>query len=333
MPKQKKKMADLFVFSGQSNQSLANAICDSIGVPLQVTHFERFRNDNLWVQLGESVRGKDVYIIQSLSAPVSDHLMELLMMINVARMGDARRVSAVIPYFSYARSDKKDAPRVCITARLVADLIETAGADRVITMMLHSAQVHGFFGIPLDHLTSQSVFVDYFREKGYHAKDTVMVSPDVGFAKETAHLARALKLPVAIGTKQRMGDTDVRIDAILGSGRRARRAIIYDDEIATGSSMITAMEVLREQGAKEFILACTHGVFTKDAAYNLSQIPDVIEIVTTDTVCIPQETRAISKLKVLSLAKVLGEGVKRNHKGKSMGDLFTFWPEKDDKED
>ncbi|HLA44206.1 MAG TPA: ribose-phosphate diphosphokinase, partial [Aggregatilineales bacterium] len=184
------ELKDLFIFSGQSNLPLAQKICESIGVPLLPTEYRRFSNDNLWIQLSESVRGKDVYIIQSLSERVSDHLMQLLMMVNVARVGDARRVTAVIPYFSYARSDKKDAPRVCITARLVADLIEKSGADRMITMMLHSDQVHGFFSIPLDHLTSQSVFIEHFKQ--YRDSDTVLVSPDVGYAKHVVHLARAL---------------------------------------------------------------------------------------------------------------------------------------------
>ncbi|MBZ0304987.1 MAG: ribose-phosphate diphosphokinase, partial [Anaerolineae bacterium] len=231
---------DLFIFTGESNKELARSVCQYAGVPLRENATRRFSNDNLWIQLGESVRGKDVYIIQSLSEPVSDHLMEMLMMLNVARVGDARRVTAVIPYYSYARSDKKDAPRVCITARLVADLIQSSGADRVITMMLHSEQVHGFFSIPLDHLTSQSVFVAHFDK--YNDGQTVLVSPDEGFAKETVRLARALKLPVSIGTKVRLGDADVRIDAILGSGNIKKRAIVIDDEIATGSSMIKVMQ-------------------------------------------------------------------------------------------
>jgi len=317
---------DLFIFSGESNLPLAHAICDYLNVPHRETHFRRFSNDNLWIQLGESVRGKDVYVIQTLSEPVSDHLMQLMMMINVARVGDARRVTAVIPYFSYARSDKKDAPRVCITARLVADLIQTAGADRVITMTLHSDQVHGFFSIPLDHLTSQSVFLDHFSAyKG--SPDVVVVSPDVGYAKHVVHLSRGLGVRVAIGSKERLGDSHVRIDAILGSGEVAKCAIIMDDEIATGGSMIKVIDVLRAQGTEEFILACTHGVLTNNAAERLLAIPDVRELVVTDTVHIPEEVQQMPRMKVLSLAGVLGEGIIRNHKGESVGSLFTFWDE------
>jgi ribose-phosphate pyrophosphokinase len=319
---------ELFLFAGQSNLPLAQKIADYVGVPLRKTLHRRFSNDNLWVQLGESVRGKDVYLIQSLSQPVSDNLMQLLMMINIARMGDARRVTAVIPYFSYARSDKKDAPRVCITARLVADLIETSGVDRLITMTLHSDQVHGFFSVPLDHLTSQSVFLEHFEK--YRHTDTVVVSPDVGYGKEVTHLARALDLRAAIGNKVRLGDTNVRIDAILDSGEVAERAIIMDDEIATGGSMVKMAQALRDRGTNKFVLACTHGILSNDAAHTLAKIPGVEEIVVGDTVLIPDSTQALDKLTVLSLANVLGEGIARNYTGESMGSLFTFWPDEDD---
>lgn len=314
---------DLFVFSGESNTLLANKICDSIGVPLRNTEFDRFSNDNIWIQLGESVRGKDVYIIQSLTEPVSDHLMQMLMMINVARVGDARRVTAVIPHYSYARSDKKDAPRICITSRLVADLIETSGADRVITMTLHSDQVHGFFSVPLDHLTSQSVFVEHFNQ--YRGTDTMLVSPDVGYAKHVVHLARELGLPVAITVKERLADDYVRIDAVLGMGEVPERVIFVDDEIATGGSMKQAIEAVREKGAKEFIIACTHGILSRNAASSLQAIKGVTEIVVTDTVFLGEEVRTLDKVTVLSLAKVLGAGILHNHKGESIGSLFTFW--------
>lgn len=318
---------DLYLFSGQSNIPLAQKIAEYVGVPLQKTSYKRFSNDNLWVQLGESVRGKDVFIIQSLSEPVSDYLMQMLMMINIARAGDARRVTAVVPYFSYSRSDKKDAPRVCITARLAADLIETAGADRIITMTLHSEQVHGFFQIPLDHLTSQSVFLEHFEK--YRNTDTVIVSPDVGYAKEATTLARYLNLPVAIGSKVRLGDTNVRIDAILGSGAVHERAIIMDDEIATGGSMTKTLEAIHKMGTEHFSVACTHAVFTNNAAQNLNAIDVVDEIVVTDTVWIPDEKRNLEKVTMLSLANVLGEAIVRNHRGESMGALFTFWRDDD----
>lgn len=317
------ELGELFIFGGQSNLSLVEDICRYTNVPLRSTTYKRFSNDNLWIQLSQSVRGKDVYIVQTLAEPVNDYLIQLLMMINVARAGDARRVSAVIPYFSYARSDKKDAPRVCITARLVADLIETSGADRVITMTLHSEQVHGFFRIPLDHLTSQSVFVEYFQK--YKGTDTVLVSPDVGYAKHVVDLARELGLKFAVGSKVRLADAQVRIDAILGSGDVTERAIILDDEIATGGSMFKTIDALQGMGTKEFVVACTHAPLTNNAAQRLHELPHVKEIVLTDTVYVPDSVRALPKVKVLSLANVLGEAILRNHLGRSMGSLFTFW--------
>lgn len=320
-----RSLDDLYIFSGQSNLRLAQEVCNYLGVPLRKTHYKRFSNDNLWIQLDESVRGKDVFIIQSLSHPVSDYLMQLMMMLNVAKMGDARRVSAVIPYYSYARSDKKDAPRVCITGRLVADLINFSGADRVITMTLHSDQVHGFFTAPLDHLTSQSVFVEYFQK--YKDTDTMLVSPDMGYAKHVIKLARALKLDVSIGSKVRMGDDQVIIDALLGSGRSAKCAIVMDDEIATGGTMVKIVDALRRSGTEEFVLACTHGVFTNNALDNLLPIEGLLEIVCTDTVLVSDEYRAMENVSVLSIAGVLGDGILRSHEGRSMGSLFTFWPD------
>ncbi len=314
---------DLFVFAGESNLPLADKICEYLDVPLKYTYFDRFSNDNLWVQLGESVRGKDVYVIQTFSTPVNDYLVQLLMMVNIARVGDARRVTAVIPHFSYARSDKKDAPRVCITARLIADLIETAGADRIITMTLHSEQVHGFFSIPLDHLTSLSVFLKHF--EAYRGTDTTIISPDVGYAKHVVQLAQELDLPFAVGSKVRLGDREVRVDAILGSGETAERAIIIDDEIATGGSVMKTMAALRDMGAKKFIIAATHGIFSSNAAQHMQDMKDVEEIVVTDTVYLPEPVRTLPKLRVLSLAEVFGEAILRNHRGQSMGSLFTFW--------
>ena len=325
MSEENEILGDLYIFSGQSNRRLAKKICKSIGVPLRETKFDRFSNDNIWIQLGESVRGKDVYIVQSLTEPVSDYLMQMLMMLNVARVGDARRVTAVIPHYSYARSDKKDAPRICITARLVADLIQTSGADRVITMTLHSDQVHGFFSIPLDHLTSQSVFVEYFDK--YRGTDTMLVSPDVGYGKHVVRLARELGLSVAITVKERLADDYVRIDAVLGMGEVPERVIIVDDEIATGGTIKQAIEAIREKGAKEFIIACTHGILSKNAASALQEIEGVTEIVITDTVRLDKSVRELEKITILSLAKVLGEGILRNHKAASMGSLFTFWKE------
>lgn len=314
---------DLFVFSGESNKPLAESICQTLGVDLQPTHFKRFSNDNLWIQLGHSVRGKDVYVVQSLTPPVQDHMFQMLMMLNVARTGGASRVTAVIPYYSYGRSDKKDAPRICITARLAADLITQSGADRVITMALHSDQVHGFFSIPLDHLTSLAVLSRYFQQRDL--SDTILVSPDVGYAKHASKLASLLNIPLAVGTKVRLGDSEVEINEILGTGAFGRRAIIIDDEIATGGTMMQMAQRLHElHGIEEFTLACTHGLFSGNAIERIQNMPLVNEVVTTDTVYAPHRNE-ISNLHVETIAAVLAEGILCNHLGQSVGSLFAFW--------
>lgn len=322
-----KPIDNLYVFSGSSNRPLAEAICRHLYVPLRSTFIDRFSNDNIHIQLGTSVRGKDVYIVQSLSPPVSDNLLELLMMINIARTGAAASVNAVIPYYSYARSDKKDEPRVCITARLIADLIEAAGVDRVITMTLHSPQVHGFFGVPMDHLTSMSAFIQHLIAQD--CKDTVLVSPDHGYAKRASQLAKALGLNVAVGNKRRLQDDQVRIDNILGRGLgRYRHAIVIDDEIATGGSIVEVVRVLRRIGFKEFTIACTHGLFTGKAPKRMRKLKDVREILTTDTVALKPKKRKKfpTNFKVLSVAPIFAQAILCNYHGRSVGELFEFWP-------
>lgn len=321
---------DLYVFSGESNIPLAEAVCKQLGIPLQPTHFTRFNNDNLWMQLASSVRSKDVYLIQSLTPPAQDHLFQLLMMINAARTGGAGRVTAVIPYFSYGRSDKKDAPRICITARLVADLIQTAGADRVITMVLHSDQVHGFFKIPLDHLTSLGILSKYF--KSSDLSDTTLVSPDVGYAKKASQLASWLDIPLAVGTKVRLGDADVEINEVLNSGKLGKRVIIIDDEIATGGTITRMAQTLHEKhGVEECIIACTHGLFVGKAIERIQAVPYIKQVVTTDTVLAPHAS-ALSNLHIETIAPVLAEGIRCNYLGESVGDLFAFWQEDTPKE-
>ncbi len=317
---------DLFVFSGTSNEPLAEDICDYLGVRLKPTNIKRFSHGTLRIQLGESVRNKDVYIIQSLTDPVHRHLMQLLMMLDIARHGDASRVTAVIPYYAYARSDKKDAPRICITAKLVAQLIEASGADRAIALALHSPQVHGFFDVPLDHLTSMRVLVEYFRERDL--SDTVIVSPDVGYAKQATKLAAALGLPLAVGSKIRLDDSQVEIKTVLGAqGPAAKRAIVIDDEIATGGTMVEIVQVMSEMGTERFSLACTHGLFTGNAVERLNALDCVDEIICTDSVYAPEAHAKLAKLRVESVASVLGDGIMCNHEGESVGELFTFWDE------
>jgi ribose-phosphate pyrophosphokinase len=309
-------------FSGSSNPQLAGKIAAHLGVPLDATHITRFSNDNMYIQLGASVRYRRVYIVQSLSQPVNDHLMELLMMIDIARSAAAREIHAVIPYYSFARSDKKDAPRISITARLVADLIEEAGATHVMTMTLHSPQVHGFFSVPTDPLTARFLFVRHFRR--HDLSHTIVVTPDAGGAKSTARFANSLGLPNAYGNKERVSDNEVRITGLMGHSIRGyKRALIYDDEIATGGSVVELCRILIESGIEEIWVSCTHGVFTGKAFERLAAVPQITEIVTTDTVHLPEEKRP-KHLRVLSVAPIFGEAIRRNYSRMSIGGLFDF---------
>jgi ribose-phosphate pyrophosphokinase len=312
-------------FSGSSHPQLAKDIASHLGLNLAQTLIKRFSNDDLYIQLGASVRSRVVYIVQSLTPPVNDHLVELLMMLDIARSASAREIHAIIPYFSFARSDKKDAPRISITARLVADLIQTAGATHVMTMMLHSPQVHGFFSLPADPLTSHPVFNRYF--EGRDLASTVVVAPDMGHAKSAARFAKGLGMPVAAGNKERISDTEVVISGLVGQSVQGnRRAIIYDDEVATGGSIVAISKILIEQGIKEIWVACTHGVFVQGGLERLVAIPQITEIVTTDTVYIPPEKRH-PKLTVLSVAPVFGDAISRNYLRQSISDLFVYGEE------
>ncbi|MEO8356091.1 MAG: ribose-phosphate pyrophosphokinase [Chloroflexota bacterium] len=309
-------------FSGSSNPSLAANIAAELGVALDDTHITRFSNDNLYIQLGATVRYRRVYIVQSLSQPVNDHLMELLMMLDIARSAAASEVHAIIPYYSFARSDKKDAPRISITARLVADLLKTAGATHVMSMLFHSPQVHGFFSLPTDPLSSWLVFKNYLETRDL--KDTIMVSPDMGQAKSAARFARVLGLPIAAGNKERVSDSEVRINALIGNQVRGHKcALIYDDEIATGGSIHELSRVLIDEGVEEMLVICTHGVFTRGGLERLAEIPQISEIITTDTVHITPQSRH-PKLRILSVAPIFADAIRHNLYHESLNDLFVF---------
>jgi ribose-phosphate pyrophosphokinase len=311
-------MNNIVVFSGSAHPDLAKAICARLKTRLSPSTTSRFSNDCLGVQLEANCREADVFVIQPLSPPVQDHLMELLLMLDAARGASAARITAVIPHYAYARSDKKDAPRISIAARLVADLISTAGADRVLTMTLHSPQVHGFFSVPVDHMNALKVLAAHFKRQRLAA--TVILSPDLGNAKQASHLARMLKLPVAAGSKKRLSDDRVVIDAIVGDVE-GRNVIVLDDEIANAGTMVEILEKLRESRAKRVVVACTHGLFTGKAIERLAAQSDVDEIVTTDTVAIPAEKR-LPNITVLSVAPLLAEAIRRIHVGKSVSGLF-----------
>ena len=319
---------DVRIFSGRSHPELAASIAFHLNIPLESTHFSRFSNDNLYIQLGASVRSRSVYIVQSLIPPVSEHLLELLMMLDIARGAGAREIHAIIPYFSYARSDKKNAPRISITARLIADLLETAGATHVMTMTLHSPQVHGFFRIPTDPLTARGIFVNHLHElqevEKFDGTNTIVVAPDYGRAGSAARLGHHFNLSSISAEKTRLSDTTVQIGDLIGKQVAGfTRAIIYDDEIATGGSVITLSRYLVNSGINEIYTICTHGLFFGNALSQLLAIPQITHIITTDTVPIPAYKRP-KNLTVLSVAPLIADAIFRNYTRQSIGPLFDF---------
>ena len=309
-------MREIVVFSGSAHTDLAERICADLGVPLSPVEIHRFSNDCLQVQLQVNCRQRDVYIVQPLVPPTQEHLMELLLMIDAARGASAQQITAVMPHYAYARSDKKDASRISIGGRLVADMLTTAGANRVLTMALHAPQVHGFFSVPVDHLTAIGVLADHFR--GRDLADTVVVSPDLGNAKTATQFARLLGLPVAAGSKRRLADDRVVIDTIVGDVA-GRRAIVLDDEIATGGSIIELLDRLKDRGCTEAAVACTHGLFAGSAVERLRGHPSITEVISTDTVPRPD---GFPELEVTSVAGLFAEAIKRIHDGESVSSLF-----------
>ena len=309
-------MREIVVFSGSAHRSLAQAICAELGVGLSSVEMTRFSNDCLQAQLQANCRQRDVYLVQPLVPPTQEHLMELLLMIDAAKGASAAQITAVIPHYAYARSDKKDASRMSLGGRLVADLLLAAGVDRILTMTLHAPQVHGFFSVPVDHLTALGVLADHFRDRDL--RDTVVVSPDLGNAKTATLFARLLGLPVAAGSKQRLADDAVVIDAIVGDVT-GKKAIILDDEIANGGSIVELLDKLKELGCTEAAVACTHGLFVGKAVARLRDHPAITEVVTTDTVPAPADW---PELQVRSIAELFAEAILRVHGGESVSSLF-----------
>ncbi len=310
---------EITVFSGSSHPAFAAELCAELGLDLSPARTSRFSNDCLQVQLRANCRQRDVYIVQSLVPPVQENLVELLLMLDAARGASAAHITAVIPHFAYARSDKKDAPRISIAARLVADMLVTAGATRVLTMALHAPQVHGFFSVPVDHLNAIEVLADHFRT-GDLSK-TVVVSPDLGNAKVATAFARLLDVPVAAGAKRRLADDRVVIDRIVGDVHD-RNVIVLDDEIATAGSIVELLRLLRADGVREIALACTHGLYTGPAIERLKQEPGITEIVATNTVPLAEDKR-LPNMVTRSVAPLFAEAVRRTHLGESVSSLFS----------
>ncbi|MBO9311946.1 MAG: ribose-phosphate pyrophosphokinase [Chloroflexus sp.] len=317
---------EMRIFAGNGNLPLARAISDRLGVPLGDITIVKFSNENIFVKLNESVREKDVFVIQSLSMPdLSDRIMELLIMLDACKRASAGRITAVIPYYAYGRTDKKDQPRVPITARLLADMIQVAGAHQVMTIDLHAGQIQGFFSIPMDELTAMNLLVRYFADKGWN--DLIVVSPDVGFAKRARNFAEALNAPLAIAEKRRLQhfdrkDGSLTVPEILNliGDVRGKRCLIVDDEIATGSSILEVVQLLEKEGASEIYACCVHAVFAGNAIERL-RASSLREVVVTDTLPIPPERRWPG-LTILSVSTLIAEVIQRIHSGVSVDTIF-----------
>ena len=309
---------DLKVFSGNAHPSLAKDICTYLGVTPGECEVFKFSNDNTFVRILENVREKDVFLVQPISAPVNDHLMELWIMIDAARRASAGRITAVIPYYAYGRTDKKDQPRVAITARLVADFTSVAGADRVLTIDLHAGQIQGFFSIPLDELTAVPLLAHYFKELAL--PDLVAVAADAGAAKRARDMAHRLGADIAFIEKQRTSNDD-RAEALNVIGNvKGRPALIVEDEIVTGGTVVAAADMLKQHGATEVYCCAVHPLLAANAAELIGN-GKIKQTVVTDTLPIPGEKR-VPSMKVLSVASILGEAIHRIHSGLSVGAMF-----------
>ena len=304
------------LFSGTGCPALAEEISRYLDVPLSGRDVVQFPNENIFVRLDESIRGQDVFLIQATSSPVNHNLMELLIFLDTLKRASPDRVTAVIPYLAYARSDKKDQPRVPITARLVADMIGIAGADRYVTLDLHADQIQGFFSIPGDVLTAFAILSDYFREK--RLADAVVVAADLGFAKKARNLAAELRLPLALIEKRRLS-VDTEALTLVGEVE-GHDVVIVDDEVDTASSMASAVETVLEHGARDVYLCFAHAILSPPAVDRLRDLP-IKEIVTTNSITIPPE-KELPNLTVLSVANLLGEVIRRVHQGSSVGEVF-----------
>lgn len=307
----------LKIFAGRSHPELARRICEHLDSPLGASDVVRFSNDNLKVRIDENVRGCDVFVLQTAAPPVNDHLVELLIYIDALRHASASRITAVLPHMPYTRSDKKDEPRISITARLMADLLESAGADRVLTMDLHAPQIQGFFRIPVDHLLAEPILADYLREHG--TDDTVLVSGDVGGAKDVGRFASRLHLPMAVIDKRRVDDNEKPYPTHVIGDVDGKQAIIVDDEVATGGTLVSAAGFLREHGARRVSAAFTHPILAGDAVSKLDASP-LDELVFTDT--LPLQGKHSDKFRLLSVSQLFAQAIRRIHDGNSVSSLF-----------
>jgi ribose-phosphate pyrophosphokinase len=319
-----KMYGDIKLYAGSASPQLAQKIADYLGQTLSPREIIQFPNENIFVKLKSSARGQDVYVIQTTSSPVHYNLMELLIMIQTIRLDSAARITAVVPYLCYGRSDKKDQPRVPITARLVADMLEIAGADRYMTFDPHAGQIQGFFSIPGDVLTASHMISDYIKTHLFESMvNPVVVATDLGFAKRGRNYAHDLGVPIAFIEKRRIGNAAQAEALTLIGDVKNRDVIIVDDEVDTGGSVAEAVQAVKENGAREVYLAFIHPIFSRDAAAKLAALP-IKHIITTDTVPIPPEKLKFleGRITILSIAPMLGEVIQRAHEGRSVGEMF-----------
>lgn len=310
---------ELKIFTGNGHPELAKAVCDYLEIPLGEAEVFKFANDNTFVRIKENIRQRDVFIVQPTCYPVNDNLMELLIMIDACKRASAGRITAVVPYYGYGRTDKKDQPRVPITARLVADLLTAAGADRMLTVDLHAGQIQGFFNIPVDELTALPILTNYFKAK--EIDDLVVVAVDIGISKKARDVADRLHAPLAIIEKRRIGNDELTETMNVIGDVRGKVALTFDDEIATGGTIVNAAQALAEHGVKEVFCCVTHPILSGNASEVMAQ-SNFTEVVVTDTIPVSPEKRN-GKITVLPVAPLLGEAIYRIHRGLSVGDLFN----------
>jgi ribose-phosphate pyrophosphokinase len=311
-------MDELKVFTGNANPALAKAVVEYLDIPLGRCEVFQFSNENIFVRILENVRSRDAFVIQPISSPVNQNLMELLIMIDALKRASAGRITAVVSYYGYGRTDKKDQPRVPITARLVADLLTVAGANRLLTVDLHAEQIQGFFNIPVDELTALNILSNYFKAK--KLDNLVVVATDIGVTKRARDLAHKLNAPLAIMEKRRIGNIDqIETLNIIGEVKN-RIALTVDDEIDTAGSLINTVSTLIEHGAQEVYACCTHPVFSGPAIQRIAESP-VKEVVVTDTIPVNDEKK-LDKITILPISPLLGEAINRIHTGQSIGALF-----------
>jgi ribose-phosphate pyrophosphokinase len=320
-----KMYGEIKLYAGSGSPELAQKIAEYLGQTLSPREVIQFPNENIFIKLNSSARGQDVYVIQTTSSPVHYNLMELLIMIQTLRLDSAARITAVVPYLAYGRSDKKDQPRVPITARLVADMIESAGADRYMTFDPHAGQIQGFFSVPGDVLTASHMISKYIKENLFHQMvHPVVVATDLGFAKKGRNYALDMDVPIAFIEKRRIGN-EAKAEALTLIGDVSDRdVIIVDDEVDTGGSIAQAVNVVNKYGARNVYLAFIHPIFSVNAAEKLASLP-IKHIITTDTVPIPAEKMKLleGRITVLSIASMLGEVIRRAHEGRSVGEMFN----------